>query len=103
MPQIRLVKLLIQCKNGSYEYLTQTIFEKIRIKKIERELESCYKKYAELNRNIANEWLALDFEGLLKYEDIIYNDFGYDFYKIDESRLAESGESDTAKSKSTTT
>ncbi|WP_256970504.1 hypothetical protein [Caldicellulosiruptor bescii] len=94
----------MQYKSNSYDDgFTRTAFEKRKQKKIERELESCYKKYAELNRSIANEWLALDFEGLLKYENIIYDDFGYDFYRIEESRIAESGESDTTKSKSTTT
>jgi hypothetical protein len=104
MPQIRFVKFLLQYKSNSYDDgFTRTAIEKRKQKKIERELESCYKKYAELNRSIANEWLALDFEGLLKYENIIYDDFGYDFYRIEESRIAESGESDTTKSKSTTT
>lgn len=104
MPQKRIVKFLFQYKNSQYDdSFVQAAAEKRRIKKIERELENCYKKYAELNRNIANEWLALDFEGLLKYENIIYDNFEYDFYKMEESRVAESGESDTAKSKSTTT
>lgn len=69
-------------------------------KRLKENLKVVIKNNAELNRSIANEWLALDFEGLLKYENIIYDDFGYDFYRIEESRIAESGESDTTKSKS---
>lgn len=75
------------------------VIEKRRLKKIEREFESCYKKYVELNRNIVNEWFVFDFEGFLKYENIIYDDFGYDFYRIEESRVVESGESDIVKLK----
>jgi len=100
MPQIRFVKFLLQYKSNSYDDgFTRTAFEKRKQKKIERELESCYKKYAELNRTIANEWLALDFEGLVKYENIIYDDLYHDFYKLEEGRVAESGESAATKSK----
>ncbi|WAM34541.1 hypothetical protein [Caldicellulosiruptor morganii] len=100
MPQIRIMKYLLQYSGDLYDNgFLKPFAQRRMLRKIERDLESCYKKYADLNRAIANEWLALDFEGLVKYENIIFEEFNYDFYKFEESRIAESGESAATKSK----
>lgn len=101
MPQIRIVKYLLQYRGGDFydDGFLKPFVVKRKMRRIEKELESCYKKYADLNRTIANEWLALDFEGLVKYENIIYDDLYHDFYKLEEGRVAESGESAATKSK----
>ncbi|WAM32284.1 hypothetical protein [Caldicellulosiruptor naganoensis] len=101
MLQIRIMKYLLQYSSMDlYENgFLRPFAQRRRMRRIERDLKSCYKKYADLNRTIANEWLALDFEGLVKYENIIYEDLYHDFYKFEESRIAESEESAATKSK----
>lgn len=97
MPQIKIGRFLLQYNNGEIEEegILKLFSFKRKIRRMEKELEYCYKKYADLNRSIANEWLALDFEGLVKYENVIYDDI----YKFEEGRVAESGEGVRTKSK----
>ncbi|MEZ0536248.1 hypothetical protein ACAG39_03230 [Caldicellulosiruptoraceae bacterium PP1] len=106
MPQFtRLFKFIFKYDNFNYAIYIRQLSERKRIKKIEKDLISCYKEYAEINRTLANECIIMEYENLVQYENIINVDFCKEgLLKLKnqnyEGRLAESGESVGTKSNS---
>lgn len=95
MPQIRFIKII---------QFNKSCFTKSSIKRIERDLIDCYRRYGEINRLLANECTQIDFDDLVKYENLINVDEGIIYIETIsknnkyEGRLAESGEGVGTKS-----